>query len=184
MPGPDKDWMAILTRLEQGDRLAFLEVNRLVTGCLTRLRAWDFQDEWDDLRQEVVLAVLASARAGRLRDPHAFVGYVRIITRNKLMDRLAKRLDTHEKDRLPWDDATASAAAADPAVDPDAQVEARALRAALDELPVDERRVVDGIYAQGRTYEEVAAATGIPLGTMKRRLRDALVFLRRRLATE
>ena len=64
MPGPDKDWMAILTRLEQGDRLAFLEVNRLVTGCLTRLRAWDFQDEWDDLRQEVVLAVLASARAG------------------------------------------------------------------------------------------------------------------------
>jgi RNA polymerase sigma factor (sigma-70 family) len=184
MPGPEKDWMAILARLEQGDRLAFLEVNRLVTGCLTRLRAWDFQDEWDDLRQEVVLAVLANARAGRLRDPQAFVGYVKIITRNKLMDRLAKRLDSHEKDRLPWDDATAAAAAADPAAEPDAQVEASALRAALDELPADERRVVDGIYAQGRTYEEVAAATGIPLGTMKRRLRDALVFLRRRLATE
>lgn len=184
MPGPVKDWMAILARLEQGDRLAFLEVNRLVTGCLTSLRAYDFQDEWDDLRQEVVLAVLASARAGRLREPQAFVGYVRVITRNKLMDRLARHIDGHEKDRLPWDDATAAAAAVDPAADPDALADASALRAALDELPPDERRVVDGIYGQGRTYEEVAAATGIPLGTMKRRLRDALVFLRRRLATE
>lgn len=182
MPGPEKDWMAILARLEQGDRLAFLEVNRLVTGCLTSLRAYDFQDEWDDLRQEVVLAVLANFRAGRLRDPQAFVGYVKVITRNKLMDRLAKRLDTHEKERLPWDDATA--ASVDASAAPDAQLDANALRAALDELPPDERRVVDGIYAQGRTYEEVAAATGIPLGTMKRRLRDALVFLRRRLATE
>ena len=184
MPAPAKDWMAILGRLEQGDRLAFLEVNRLVTGCLTSLRAYDFQDEWDDLRQEVVLAVLASARAGRLREPQAFVGYVKVITRNKLMDRLARHIDGHDKDRLPWDDATAAAAALDPAADPDAQVAASALRAALDALPADERRVVDGIYGQGRTYEEVAAATGIPLGTMKRRLRDALVFLRRRLVTE
>ena len=184
MPGPAKDWMAILARLEQGDRLAFLEVNRLVTGCLQSLRAYDFQDEWDDLRQEVVLAVLASARAGRLREPQAFVGYVKVITRNKLMDRLARHIDGHDKDRLPWDDATAAAAALDPAADPDAQVAASALRAALDALPADERRVVDGIYGQGRTYEEVAAATGIPLGTMKRRLRDALVFLRRRLVTE
>ena len=40
---------------------------------------------------------------------------------------------------------------------------------------------IDGIYAQGRTYEEVAASTGIPLGTMKRRLRDALASLRERL---
>ena len=182
MAGPVKDWMAILARLEQGDRLAFLEVNRLVTGCLTSLRAYDFQDEWDDLRQEVVLAVLANFRAGRLRDPQAFGGYVKVSTRNKLMDRLAKRLDTHEKERLPWDDATA--ASVDASAAPDAQLDANALRAALDELPPDERRVVDGIYAHGRTYEEVAAATGIPLGTMKRRLRDALVFLRRRLATE
>ena len=30
----------------------------------------------------------ANARAGRLRDPKAFVGYVRIITRNKIIDRL------------------------------------------------------------------------------------------------
>jgi RNA polymerase sigma-70 factor (ECF subfamily) len=57
-----------------------------------------------------------------------------------------------------------------------------ALRAALAELSVDERRVIEGVYGQGRTYEEVSAETGIPLGTLKRRLRDALGVLRRRLA--
>jgi len=172
--------MDVVARLLAGDRLAFLEVNRLVTGCLTQLRAYDFQDEWDDLRQEVVLAVIASARAGRLRDPQAFVGYVRIITRNKLMDRLKDRLQHHEKETLPWDDATAGAVA-EPGEE--APVDASSLRAAVAGLPADERRVVEGVYGQGRTYEEVAASTGIPLGTMKRRLRNALALLRERLAT-
>jgi RNA polymerase sigma factor (sigma-70 family) len=180
MPGPAADWIEVVGRLVAGDRLAFLQVNRLVTGFLTQLRAYDFQEEWDDLRQEVVLAVIANARAGRLRDPQAFVGYVKIITRNKVMDRLKQRLQLREKERLPWDDATAAAAAemstSEPEVDP------ASLRAALDELSVDERRVIEGVYAQGKTYEEVSADTGIPLGTMKRRLRDALQILRTRLA--
>jgi RNA polymerase sigma factor (sigma-70 family) len=174
------DWIEVVGRLLEGDRLAFLQVNRLVTGCLTQLRAYDFQEEWDDLRQEVVLAVIANARAGRLRDPQAFVGYVRIITRNKFMDRLKQRLRHREKETLPWEDATAGAIAAPTAAD--AAADQASLRAALAELSADERRVIEGVYAQGRTYEEVSAETGIPLGTMKRRLRDGLAHLRRRLA--
>jgi DNA-directed RNA polymerase specialized sigma24 family protein len=42
--------------------------------------------------------------------------------------------------------------------------------------------VLDGIYTQGKTYQEVSDDTGIPLGTMKRRLRDAILALRRRFA--
>jgi RNA polymerase sigma-70 factor (ECF subfamily) len=183
MAGPTEDWIGVVERMLAGDELAFLKLNRLVTGCLTQLRAYDFQQEWDDLRQEVVLAVLANARAGRLRDPQAFVGYVRIITRNKVMDRLKERLRRHEKERLPWDDATAGALVATSVETTHAADDRAAVRAALAELSDDERRVVDGIYAEGKTYEEVSAETGIPLGTMKRRLRDALQLLRRRLAT-
>ena len=91
-PVPDQDWPALVARLAAGDRAAFLELNRLVTSVLVRLRAYDFREEWDDLRQEVVLAVVANARAGRLRDPQAFVGYVRIVTRNKFVDRLKQHL--------------------------------------------------------------------------------------------
>ncbi len=179
-----RDWTAVLDRLLTGDRLAFLELNRLVTSFLAQLRAYEFRDEWEDLRQEVVLAVVANARAGRLRDPRALVGYVRIITRNKVMDRLKARVRRHEKDAVPWDDDAARAlleahAAGGDGGPPD---DARDVWAAVGDLSLEQQRVLDGIYRQGKTYEEVAAETGIPLGTMKRRLRDALVVLRARFA--
>lgn len=177
MPASPEDWSRVLDRLLEGDRLAFLEVNRLVTGYLQQLRAWDFRDEWDDLRQEVLLSIVANARAGRLRDPQAFLAYTRTITRNKFIDRLKLRLRHKEQDALPWDDETARALGAPPAADDVAQ-----LWAAVRGLPAEQQRVLDGVYAQGKTYQEVSDDTGIPLGTMKRRLRDALLALRRRFA--
>jgi RNA polymerase sigma-70 factor, ECF subfamily len=173
------EWTQVLERLLAGDRLAFLELNRLISATLQQLRAWDFQDEWDDLRQEVLLAVVTNAKAGKLRDAEALVGYVRIVTRNKFIDRLKQRLRWKEKESLPWDDETARAMAT-PATDS----ERAALDAAIRELSPDEQRVLDGIYRDGKTYQEVSDRTGIPLGTMKRRLRDALATLRRRLAVE
>ncbi|MCW5893047.1 MAG: sigma-70 family RNA polymerase sigma factor [bacterium] len=171
------DRTRVVERLLAGERLAFLELNRLVTATLRQLRAWDFHDEWDDLRQEVLLAVVASAKAGRLRDPEACVGYVRIVTRNKFVDRLKHRLRWKETETLPWDDAAAHALATPPD-----DGERAALDAAVRDLAPDERRVLDGVYREGKTYQEVSDQTGIPLGTMKRRLRDALTTLRRRLA--
>lgn len=173
------DWGAILDGLLAGDRAAFLRVNRLVTGCLQQLRAYDFRDEWDDLRQEVVMAVIANARAGRLREPAAFVGYVRIITRNKFIDRLKGHLKLGADEALPWDDETARAAVSDPPAHLRAD-----LQRAVAELSAEEQLVLDGVYVRGRTYQEVSDDVGLPLGTMKRRLRDALATLRRRLAGE
>ncbi len=172
------DWIGVVARLCAGDRVAFLELGRLVTGFLVQLRAYDFRDEWDDLRQEVVLAVVANARAGRLRDPQAFVGYVRILTRNKFVDRLKTRLRQHEKETLPWDEETARAATVRDAA---AGGDAAAVWDSARDLPPEEQRVLDGIYRQGKTYQQVCDDTGLPLGTMKRRLRDALATLRRRL---
>ena len=174
---PDQDWPAVVARLAAGDRAAFLELNRLVTSVLVQLRAYDFREEWDDLRQEVLLAVVANARAGRLRDPQAFVGYVRIVTRNKFVDRLKQHLRLKEREALPWDEETARVAAP-PARD---TADAADLWAAVQTLPEDEQRVLHGLYRQGRTYQEVADDTGIPLGTLKRRLRSALDTLRERL---
>lgn len=179
MRDPATDWAAVLEGLLAGDRIAFATLNRLVTTTLAQLRAWDFRDEWDDLRQEVLLALVASARAGRLREPAAIVGYVRVVTRNKFMDRLKRHLRHHEDAHLPWDDETAQvfeAREAYPAL--------YDLGTAFQALSPDERRVLEGIFRTGSTYEEVSQETGIPLGTMKRRLRTALATLRRRMAGE
>ncbi len=176
-PVPAHDWLAVVARLADGDRAAFLELNRLVTGILVQLRAYDFHEEWDDLRQEVLLAVVANAKPGRLRDPQAFVGYVRIVTRNKFVDRLKQHLRLKEGEAVPWDDEAARVTSLPLADTP----EAADLWAAVRTLPDDEQRVLHGLYRQGRTYQEVADDTGIPLGTLKRRLRSALDALRERL---
>jgi RNA polymerase sigma-70 factor (ECF subfamily) len=176
-PG-DEDWSRALARLEAGDHATFLRFQRMITGCLLELRAFDFEDEWDDLRQEVLAAVIANARAGRLRDPQAFVGYVRIITRNKFFDRLKRRLRA-EGERLAWEEATAHApATASPALAPEALSD---LRDALAALPEEERGLVTGVYVEGRSYEEMSERSGVPLGTLKRRLRQGLAALRLRL---
>ena len=172
-----EDWSALLERLLEGDRLAFARFNRLVSGFLVQLRAYDFQDEWDDLRQEVLMATLANARAGRLRDVKAFVGYVRIITRNKFMDRLKRSLRSHERENLPWDDESARAAAeADEGIAP-----MGAAWDAVRELPEEDQRLLTGLYVEGRTYQEMCQETGVPLGSLKRRLTKTLRTLRERL---
>lgn len=172
-----EDWAAILDRFLAGDEVAFLELSRLVTGFLVRWRAYDFRDEWPDLVQEVLLAVLKAAREGRLRNPDATVGYVRTIAHHKLMDRLRVHLRPGDGQSPAWPPDDAVEAAPDEHQPPPEVVVD--VRRALDNLPEKQRKVVFAKYGQGRTAEQVAKDTGIPLGTVKRYLRDGLSELRR-----
>lgn len=180
MSDTGEDWGSLCERLLSGDRAAFATFNRLVSSYLTRLRAYDFRDEWDDLRQEVLLATLANARAGRLRDPQAFSGYVRIVTRNKFVDRLKRELRVRERDALPWDAETARAASAE--TDPGAAATRRELWSAVENLPAEQQELLTGVYLEGKTYQEMSDSSGVPLGTLKRRLREGIAALRGQLA--
>jgi RNA polymerase sigma-70 factor (ECF subfamily) len=64
--------------------------------------------------------------------------------------------------------------------------ERRRVRAAMDELPEEQRRILELMYFEGRSQSQIAEATGLPLGTVKsrtllgmRRLRAALVEVQR-----
>ena len=64
--------------------------------------------------------------------------------------------------------------------------ERRAVRAALDELPPEQQRVIELMYFAGRSQSQIAAELDLPLGTVKsrtllgmRRLRGALTGLER-----
>lgn len=183
MPREATDWEGIQERLLAGDRLAVLQVNRLITRVLQHLRAWDFSDEWDDLRQEVVLALLANARRDRLRDPRAFEGYVRIITRNKFFDRLSRGSRRHERDSQAWEDENPSRLPPGLTTDGggDPEEEATSLRAEVDRMDEPDRSLLLGTYWAGHTVQEMADSLGLPLGTAKRYQRRALESLRRRL---
>jgi RNA polymerase sigma-70 factor (ECF subfamily) len=59
----------------------------------------------------------------------------------------------------------------------------RKLRAALDGLPDEQRRVVELAYFQGLTLREIADRDGVPLGTVKSRVRLAMAKLTEAMRT-
>jgi RNA polymerase sigma-70 factor, ECF subfamily len=89
---------------------------------------------------------------------------------------------------------TALPEAADPGDDPGVTVveelgipeERRAVRLALEDIPAEQRQVIEMMYFDGMSQLQIAERLGMPLGTVKsrtllgmRRLRSALVGTRR-----
>ncbi len=57
------------------------------------------------------------------------------------------------------------------------------LRKTLEKLPEDNRRLLELSYYQGYTQEEISKMLGIPLGTVKTRIRTTLLQLRKLVGT-
>jgi RNA polymerase sigma-70 factor, ECF subfamily len=174
------DWAAVVDRVLGGDRLALAQLSRFVNALLARWNAYHFRDDWDDIVQEVVLAAALAVRDGRLRDRGAVAGYLRSTARFKFVDRLKASLRCSEGETLSWEEVVAGPL--EPAR-PSAHELGRDLRAALERLPAKTRDALVAVYLEGRTYEEAASHTGVPLGSVKRYLREGLAQLRARLAT-
>lgn len=58
---------------------------------------------------------------------------------------------------------------------------AEKVRASLRAMPEPQRKALEMAFFEGMTHTEIAAQTGEPLGTVKTRIRAALVALRRAL---
>ena len=55
----------------------------------------------------------------------------------------------------------------------------RTIRFAVNDLPLEQRRVIELAYFQGLSHSEIANALGLPLGTVKTRIRLGMEKLRR-----
>jgi len=95
------------------------------------------------------------------------------IARNRSIDALRKKRRPEPED-LPWG----------PEAEPDQeqsmalQQESRQLAQALSELPEKQRVLIERAYFGDLSHSEIAAETGLPLGTIKSRIRLALDRLR------
>lgn len=85
------------------------------------------------------------------------------------------------------DDASLKQLATDRAEDPAEQFEReeeeQQLRAAVERLPERLRGALQLVYFQGMKYDDAARRMGIPLGTLKSRLHESLVWLNRALSS-
>lgn len=162
----------LLRRIEAGDRAALADlydqhaplVNAL---CLRILRD---RAEAEEVLQEVFLQ--AWRQAGRYDPARGSVtSWLAVIARSRALDRLRRRAARRE----------APEEAIPVTIEMPRTAEAIAVREALQALPPTQRRALELAYYEGLTQVEIAERTGQPLGTIKTRMRTALLRLREAL---
>jgi RNA polymerase sigma-70 factor (ECF subfamily) len=132
--------------------------------------------------EEVVQDVFTQVwrEAGRYERSRATVaGWVVMLTRTRAIDRLRSRNarpDQRSPETAPMPDIPAAAWSPEQVTISEEDV--RGVRGALAELPEAQRTLVELAYYEGLTHSEIAAKTGVPLGTVKTRIRTAMATLR------
>jgi RNA polymerase sigma-70 factor (ECF subfamily) len=173
---------AALARIPGGDRAALQTVYRLTSAKLfgVALRILGERGEAEDVLQEVYVTVWRKAGAfdaGRASP----ITWLVSITRNRAIDRLRA---TQRSRRLEPIEAAGNVADDRPIADGMMEMseDHARLHHCLDGLAADERVAMRGAFFDGNTYEELAQRARIPLGTVKSRIRRAMIKLKLCLA--
>lgn len=146
--------------------------HRLVYGLALRLLGEIPSAE--DVTQAVFLTLWSVPSSFERGNFPAWVGRV---TRNKCLDIL-RRNTRHPASEL-TEDIPSSDTPEEAAV---ARLEAGAVRNALKQIAPEQSTLIELAFFGGFTQQRIAERTGIPLGTVKTRIRAALGHLRRILA--
>jgi RNA polymerase sigma-70 factor (ECF subfamily) len=175
----DPDWAALLLQVrDDADTAAFALLFRhfapRVKAFLRKSGATETLAE--ECAQEVMATLWHKAH---LFDPTraSVATWVFTIARNRRIDALRKSRRPEPED-LPWG----------PQEEPD-QADAlvllqvcRRLAEALAQLPEKQRALIERAYFGDLSHSEIAAETGLPLGTIKSRIRLALERLRHQMS--
>jgi len=176
---PDPDWAGLLVQVrDHADRDAFAQLFR---HFAPRVKAFLRKSGASDaLAEECTQDVMATLwQKAHLFDPSraSVATWVFTIARNRRIDALRKSRRPEPED-LPWG----------PEAEPDQadalvmRQESRRLGEALAMLPEKQRALIERAYFGDLSHTEIAAETGLPLGTIKSRIRLALERLRHQMS--
>jgi len=169
---PPGSWSAaaegiVVALAAAGDEEAFAELVRRRQSFVRQLlrRLTRNAAEADDLAQQVFVQAWQSLRT--LREPAAFGGWLRRLAVNAFLQYARSR-----RMELTLDDAP------EPEAPSATTTERLDLDNALSQLPAGMRLCVVLAYGEGMSHGEIAATTGLPLGTVKSHILRGAVRLR------
>lgn len=129
----------------------------------------------EDVLQEIFLQLWRKPQAFNA-DRGRLAPWLAVIARNRAIDLLRKRPVEEEIDelavstRVDLEDLAAQHLAVEK------------VRGVVADLPPEQRRVLEMAFFEGLTHTEIAGKTGEPLGTVKTRIRSALLAIRKVLS--
>jgi RNA polymerase sigma-70 factor (ECF subfamily) len=176
--GAGSDWIGQMRRVAAGDEAAFAE---LFAYFAPRVKAYLIKSgssaaAAEDCTQDVMATVWH--KAGQFDPTRASVAtWVFSIARNRRID-LLRKARRPEPEELPW----GPEAEPDPADAFALAQDSLRLSEALKTLPQAQRELIEKAYFGELSHGEIAGITGLPLGTIKSRIRLALEKLRQALS--
>lgn len=161
---------------QKGDRQAFEELIRLfypyVSGFLLKLTPDASLAE--DLTQETFLKMIRGIDRFDTRRGAGFGTWLVTIARNLYIDAVRRRVPSAELEALPLRDPTDMAAAVDQ------RLQYEEVLQAMEELPPKQGLAIRLKYVENQTLAEIAERFGVPPNTVKSRIHEGVVKLRRR----
>jgi RNA polymerase sigma-70 factor, ECF subfamily len=168
------DDTALLTRMGQGDENAMEDIFRRYSGAVysVALRVLHDTGQAEDVMQEIFLQLW--------RKPAAFVqgrgslgAWLVVVARNRAIDLLRRRKPSDSVDDV------VLASPINVADEAERNTMMEKVRRVIADLPAEQRRSLELAYFEGLSHTEIASRTGDPLGTVKTRVRQALITLRK-----
>lgn len=128
----------------------------------------------EDIMQEVFLKIW--------QQPDSFAdqrgslcGWLAVVTRNRAIDRIRGGRQFENVDDLQLSNHF------DLGAEAEREIMLEKVRTVLDTMPSDQRQAMEMAFFEGHTHTEIAEQTGQPLGTVKTRIRTALISIRKAL---
>ncbi len=187
VPNPDRERdVELLARIAKGDEQAFAQFyQRCADGLFgLALKMMNDAGEAQDVLQDGFSYMWKKAGTYDPARSSPFTWAVMIV-RNKAIDRLRTRqrqariVEKATTEFLHFTDADDVSSR-----EPVRREQCAEVRAALAEIPGDQKQVVELAFFSGLTHEQIAQRLNAPLGTVKARIRRGLLRLRDHLKGE
>jgi RNA polymerase sigma-70 factor, ECF subfamily len=170
------DDLALLSAIQSGSQDAmttfFDRYSKMVYSVA--LRVLNDSSEAENVMQEIFIQVWQNPRAYDAARG-SLGGWLVVVARNRAIDKLRrlKPADSVDLFALP--------SSINLAQEAERGLLLGQIRSAMDGLPAEQRGAIELAFFEGLSHSEIAAKTGDPLGTVKTRIRLALIAIRKEL---